>query len=540
MNANNEKERGMVKRLLKRMLRKKGRFGLGVALCTTVTWVGGAPNCEWVGKDWAREDFELTLPTPEPLNLNRVPRALVEEHYVGNVRLVSLLARSDFQTLQAEWDAVDRIADESKRFEKTMGMLKAVEGRGLYLHYQAQAWRRHHPQSAAAQLTELAALLGAAGKARGFKFASETGAEQWHLSRLRWNEARALAEPIAIKSDHHRSVVDSLATWMRFAHGESAEAWAGIERLMSRYPQLWWLYGDAQNFAFRQWSGEKSAARLDLVREKMTTAGVSAAFRGEWEANLQANNNPPRNFTAPGAEQQYWVQRAKASASVSNLVSWLEVEKKLTRWPKVVELSDRVLAIDRHHAYAWQMRGYALSVLGDQDGARESMMHAAVLGNNWALGQLVYAHFRGGYGVKPGDHAALLDLCRLGAAMGNAAGVNCIGAAFTDGFGNHRRDQREALRWHLWAARADERNSSHDVAILLPRLVQGRSEEVGVAAEFWLRDAARQEHTLAINKLKAMPDTTKGCFDTAAMGQASDPTAWWWSVLQWLAQILLR
>ena len=119
--------------------------------------------------------------------------------------------------------------------------------------------------------------------------------------------------------------------------------------------------------------------------------------------------------------------------------------------------------------------------------------------------------------------------------MGNPAGANCLGAAHSEGFAGVRRDDREALRWHLLGARGNVRNSAHDVAVLLPRVVGAKSPEAAqAAAGFWIRAAADEGHMFAKNKLAQHPEwQEKSCTpeDAGRGGRWAQMVYWVLSVL---------
>jgi hypothetical protein len=481
--------------------------------------------CDPHQPDWAMETFGLALPTPGPIDVGTFPKAVIEANYADEFRMVSLLARGAFPAVQAYWDGIEADNELAARMRKSMDALWAINGRGLYLLNQVEAWRRAMPGSEAAQLVQAYALLDAGGQARGSAYANKVRPERMRLKSSRYELARPILANLMRLGSHYAGLAPIIALHMRFANGESNEAWNEAFQVVSTSPNEPWLYAQLSTFARPEWSRQLSQARLAQLRAVMAGSQLDQAHRQDWESQVLSFDADPDKDPQPGAPRAYWKKRIAVLPSVFNLAQLMEFENRVSNWPEVIAVSDQILKKQRLLPRVWILRGLAHKELGEQQQAYEDLLTASMLGDAWALATLSFSHVRGGYGLKPGDHQAMYELCKLGAAMGNPAGANCMGAAHSEGFAGVRRDDREALRWHLLGARGNVRNSAHDVAVLLPRVVREKPEVVHTAAGFWVRAAVDEGHTFAKNKLAQHPEWQEAC-GTADLGKGGRLLEW--------------
>ena len=126
------------------------------------------------------------------------------------------------------------------------------------------------------------------------------------------------------------------------------------------------------------------------------------------------------------------------------------------------------------------------------------MVSAAVVGNDGAMSSIVYVYVKGTLGRKQQAFEARYEYCKFGAALGLPSAANCMASSYTDGFGGVKRDDLQAVRWHLLAARGGEINSMHDLDVLLPKV--GAGSDAQLAAQFWMRKAAAGGAFLCLEK----------------------------------------
>jgi hypothetical protein len=196
----------------------------------------------------------------------------------------------------------------------------------------------------------------------------------------------------------------------------------------------------------------------------------------------------------------------------------------------MVEIADNVLVLHPHHRRAFELKSYGLREMGHSREAYQASFEAMLVGSDWGMSQIFEAYTRGGLGLPHKDFEAMYAHCKLGAYLGLASGANCMGAAHTDGFAGVKRDDKRALAWHFLGARGGHANSTHDVAVLMPRVLKNPAiaKDIDMAAGHWMRAAANVNHTAAKNKLLARPDWGTTCVPTNEKGWVE----WVYRILQ--------
>ena len=130
----------LIKPFVKDVWRSSRLVGL---LLTSALFVStparAAAACDADQPDWAMETVGLVLPTPGPVDASTLPQPVIEATYVGEFRMVSLLARGAFPQVQAYWDAIEAEPTLAKQTGEADGALWALHHRGLYLLNQIEA-----------------------------------------------------------------------------------------------------------------------------------------------------------------------------------------------------------------------------------------------------------------------------------------------------------------------------------------------------------------------------------------------------------------
>jgi len=499
---------------------RRSRLGVAAALvCVGLAGCAdgwGAPDhCDNGLRDWEQETFGVALPTPGPVDLSRLPLSVIEPHYQGPFRMVANLARGDFAAVQAHWQSVDAINDPTERMRAVVRSLDAVSGRGLALLHQAQAWQAREPDSPAAQLL-LAAAFAHAGH--------EVSHQAWHpattfarFRRLdgRMGSAAQWIDPLLQRDDVYGLAAKELNLGVRFVLGDTdfEQAWNQYLNLLEVAPHYEWIYLRAVNWAAPRHSEGAAQRRLADLQRLAAEKGLPQVHQVTLRQSIEALAKPPDKEPNPQAWRPYWEARVAAAPTITNLVGWMGAEQAVSNWPRLLELSERIIAMHPHHLNAWEMKSWALVNMGRLEASYDAAMVAIVLGSDWAMNRVVQGYVRGEMGLPHGDHQALLAHCQLGAAMALAAAANCLGSSYTDGFAGVQRDQKAALAWHFLGARGGHFNSQHDVAVLLPKVVTdpALAQDIDHAAGHWLRRAWSKTHRAATNKLEARPDWGKVC-----------------------------
>ena len=228
---------------------------------------------------------------------------------------------------------------------------------------------------------------------------------------------------------------------------------------------------------------------------------------------LDEAQNPPQRISNPAQVRPYWEARVARAPTVSNLADWLEAEYALKNWPLVLEITARIHRLSPSHPRAWEVRAWALKQMDEPEAAYEAAVASATVGNDGSMNLIIQGYVRGGLKRPLRDFNALLAHCQIGSALALPSAANCMGSAYSEGFGGTRTDLRTSLAWHLLGARGGVANSAHDVAVLLPKVVRDPAlrADVQAAAGYWLQVAARTGHQQARNKLADQPGLGEVC-----------------------------
>ncbi len=425
--------------------------------------------------------------------------------------LASVLG-GNFKDAQAYWDTAAAMPDPADRMQALSRGLYKLNDRGLYSLHAAQIWEKAHPESKAAKLFLASAYSHAASEGRGAEYSSKTTKEQFDLLHVRWTKAESIFQSLLKDDDVYSWAATLGMTSNLFYTGRSDEGWRAYEYLIGKSPQYGWLYFWAAEYAKPKWAGKKSQERTQFLLQLADKNKLNALDRKVLEQETSAIVNDVENNPNPEAWRPYWLDRVEKAPHLFNLIGLLGQEGAVRNWPKVVEISQKIIEKSPHDTTAWQWRGRALKEIGTREEAFTATLTASIRGFDWSMGQIIRAHLNGGLGRKPGDQEALYAYCKMGAALGSAASANCMGSTYTDGILGIPRDNKKAVEWHMLAARGGSANSQHDLAVLLPQVQSGPG--VQEAAQFWLRRAAAQEHEYAKKKLAAQGETSRqglGC-----------------------------
>ena len=501
--------------------RRRRMLSLGVAAFVTLLgttgcqYRGGSTDCDDGLRDWEQETFDIVLPVPPPVDLGRLPVTLIEPHYTGPYRMVAQLTRGDFAGVQAHWQNIEAVADPVDQMQAAVRTLDALEGRGLAVLHQTQAWLAREPDSLAAQLMLAAAFAHAGREVRNQIWDPKTTFARFRRLEGRLQAAANALAPLLERNDVYGRAARELNLGVRFEMNptEFDQAWDLYISLMDFAPEYEWLYLRAADHAAPEHSKTHAPRRYKQLQELAESRGLSERHRIALAQKIDALEQPPDKIANPQAWRPYWEARIKDSPTVNNLVGWMRAEYAVSNWPGILDASSRVLDQHPHHRYAWEHRSWALNQMGRLPESYDAAMVAITLGSDWAMNRVVQGFARGEMGLPHGDYQALLVHCQYGAMMALGAAANCLGSSHTDGFAGALRDDKAALSWHLLGARAGHFNSQHDVAVLLPKVVKdpALARSLEFASGHWLRRAGSQNHVAARNKLEARPDWGKVC-----------------------------
>lgn len=496
------------------------RGGVVLTACAIILLAAGCQNkgCDPGARDWGRETFGMPLPKPSAIDFAVVPAELVERYYQGPARMAGMLAQGDFAGTQAHWDEVAAMADRTEQMRSMVRSLDALEGRGLYTLNMAQAWHQAHPESEAAQLMLAAAYVWAAREGAVHYYRDRDAGDRepvGHLQKLQARLAQAgpLLDALLRSEGFYGMAAREVNLYAGFMGGSAEAAWNAYLELIAYAPHYEWLYLRAAAYAEPRFSGGKSAARFETLTDLAIRLGLPEIHQTALWQQIDEYRNSPEKNPNPQAWRPYWQARVKAAPTLNNYLGWMQAEDAVSNWPALLDIIDKVHALNPDNKRAWEHKSLALRQLGRSEEAYRAAIVAALLGSDRALDQIVQAYVRGGLGLPVGDFTALYEYCKLGAGLGLASAANCMGSAHSEGFAGVARSDREALRWHLLGARGGHANSQHDVAVLLPRLVKdpALAAEVDMATGYWLRLAAMYGHPAAKNKLAARPEWGDVC-----------------------------
>lgn len=475
--------------------------------------VAALANCERLDKDWGLVTFGLELPSPGPVKSGALPTDIVQRYAKGAARLAPLLVAGDFSAAQAHWDQIAQLAVREQQTKALTGSLFSLDGRGLMLLDKAQAWVARQPQSPAAQLTLAAAYVEAATEARGRNAIRDTRPTQLQHMHTRFQLADPLIEALLPRKDIYGVGARYLLATRGLLDGSSTVGWSALMEVIAYAPRDENLYQIAAGFAHPRWSGGTSPMRWRALTALAHQHRLPEPHMTALKQELDTIDRPPERIANPQAVRPYWEARVSAAPTLHNLVDWMEAEYRLTNWPLLLDITQRIHTLYPQHRRAWEIRSWALKQMDRPHEAYQAAMAAATVGSDWAMSEVIQSYVRGGMGRPLKDFAGLYAHCQMAGALALPSGANCLGSSHTEGFGGAPIDHREALRWHLLAARGGHNNSAHDVAVLLPRSVTdaARRADVDAAAGYWLQAAARKGHQIASNKLAARPGWGLSC-----------------------------
>lgn len=501
------------------MRRTAGSLAVALLVAGSVVGCAGQDfDCDPGDRDWERETFGVELPLAPPVDLTQLPTALIQTHYVGPYRMVALLVKGDYASVQAYWEEVDALPDHVEQMRAVVRNLDAMYGRGLYALNMAQAWYAKAPDSPAAQLMLATAWSRAAFEASNENYSRDAWGAHFFRVQDRVMQALPLLETLMKRTDVYGLAARELNLSARtlLPEGIDDDAWNKYVELIAYAPHYEWLYLRAAGHADFQTRESLRDARFAQLRALADANALPQPHRLSLDQALEAHLNPPGKQPNPQAWRPYWEARVNGAATIHNYVGWLEAEYAVHNWAGMVNLAEKILALYPHHQRALELKSYGLREMGQSQAAYASAFEAMMVGSDWGLNQIISAYTRGGLGLPHQDFVAMYAHCTLGASLGLGGGANCMGSAHSEGFAGVERDDRKALAWHFLGARGGHTNSAHDVVVLLPRVVSDAAlaADIRLATGHWIRKAASVNHAAAVNKLAARPDWGKACTPT--------------------------
>lgn len=482
------------------------------ALVSCFCAVSSAAVCDASGRDWGFETFGIALPSPAVVTASAVPTHIVRQHAVGALRLPMLLAAADFTAAQALWDQAAALPRKEQQTREMERLLSSMHGRNLMLVGRAEQWVVSHPDSYAARITLAGAYVGAAWEARGHGDARSVPRAQFHWARSRLSRAekhlvtlKALPGFPSVAADHLAIKAGMLdRRW---------DSWAALKSMLAYAPLDEGLYFMAAELAHPRWAGERAQALERTVLDWAVRNGLSDPHLTALKQKLDEARNPPQRISNPAQVRPYWEARVARAPTLSNLADWLEAEYALKNWPLVLEITARINRLSPTHPRVWEVRAWALKEMDEPEAAYEAAVASATVGNDGSMNLIIQGYVRGGLKRPLRDFNGLLAHCQMGSALALPSAANCMGSAYSEGFGGTRTDLRTSLAWHLLGARGGVANSAHDVAVLLPKVVRDPAllADVQAAAGYWLQVAARTGHQQARNKLADQPGLGEVC-----------------------------
>ena len=521
---------------------KRQRFGAkpwaGIAMTGVLALValagcgqGQLADCDPGDRDWERETFGIELPIPPAVDLVPLPQNLMQSHYVGPYRMMALLIKGDFEGVQSYWDEVGQMSDRTEQMRAVVRILDAFAERGLYALNMAQTWHAQTPDSPAAQMMLAAAWTHAASQGNRENYRKDAWVGHFFRVHDRAAQAIPLLDALIARTDVYGRAARELNLRARSLQidGIDEAAWNHYIEPIDHAPHYEWLYLRAAGHAAYRTNENLRATRFAQLQALANANALHQPHRLNLDQAIEAHLYPPGENPNPQAWRPYWEARVKGAPTIYNYNGWLEAEYAVHNWAGMIELADKILALHPHHKRALELKSYALREMGQSQAAYAASFEAMMVGSDWGINQIFTAYTRGGLGLPLKDYDAMYAHCKLGANLGLAGAANCMGAAHTDGFAGVERDNKKALAWHFLGARGGHANSVHDVAVLLPRVVNepALAAEVQMATGHWIRKAANANHTAAVNKLAARPDWGQTC--TPDDGQA-------WA--EWLFRLL--
>jgi hypothetical protein len=455
-------------------------------------------------KDWGVESLGLATPLPLPFDSARLDVQAIAPLYTKGVPVIAALVGGRYTEVQHYFDDVARRPIFQDQYLGIAEIGYLLRQRGLYFLPMTQAWLASAPDSRAARLMLGLAYSAAAFKAHGGGYASETTGEQMANYRQRMSFATPLLEALAKDSDALGLTARRELMHGYFLSGRAEDGWAVHDALTEKLPLLTSEYIDGLEYAHPKWSGDRSEERGAHVLLRAEKNGLDPQQRKLLVQIVGAHRNDIEDNGNPQAWRPYWTARVAEVPGEFNLRQLLHKELSVQNWSAVETLAQRIVDLSPGDSEAHYENAYALQQLGKNEEAFGAMVSAAVAGSDGAMGQIVYSYVKGTLGRKHQDFDTMYEYCKFGAALGLPSAANCMASSHTDGFGGAKRDDLQAVRWHLLAARGGEMNSMHDLAVLLPRVVPGADAQL--AAAYWMRKAADAKHVYALKKVENQPN----------------------------------
>ncbi len=455
--------------------------------------------------DWGLQDAGLPAPRPGALDMKLVDANMVGPFFNDQVKFRAAVISADYAEAQKFWDRLTQEPDASERMRKLRAMHFAMEDKGLYFLSYAQAWVAAQPSSVAAKTFLGLVYSDAARSARGGQYSSETQRNAMILFKQRAKQAQVILEPLLARTDVYASSAHSSLLLGYFYQGLHEKAWRSQEAVIAAAPGYGFSYFWAALFTDSIWAKPDVAAHRAARLKALAVA--NRLPRNEMLVLEQELNYRLRGMARTGNPEQprpYWTQRNKEAPHLFNVLGWLKYERSVENWPEVVRLADLGIAANPYQTYSYAQRAVANKAMARMGTVMTDTVAAAVLGNDEAMSNLVQGYVRGTLGFAPGNATQLYAYCNIGAAFGLPSAANCMGSAFTEGFAGVKRDDRTAATWHLLAARGGNSNSQHDIAVLLPRV--SKNSDAQPISQFWMREAARQQHVYAKQKATKDPE----------------------------------
>jgi TPR repeat protein len=458
--------------------------------------------CEPV-KDWGIESLGMETPALLPFDTAKLDMQAIAPLYTQGVPVIAALVAGRYPDVDGYFNEVSRRPAFQDQYIGISQVTSLLQRRGLYLLPMTQAWFSHAPESKAAKLMLGLAFSDAAFAAHGGGYASQTTREQMAVYRQRLSFAMPLLEALAKDDDAIGLTARGALLHGYFLSGRAGEGWAVHDEFMEKLPLLAWSYITALEYAHPKWSGDRSEERGAHVLLLAEKNGLEPQRRKLLSQIVESHRNDIERNGDPKAWRPYWTARVEEVPGEFNLRQLLYKELGVQNWTAIEKVAQRIIDLNPGDSAARYNQAFALQQLGKNEEAFSAMVSAAVAGSDGAMGSIVYSYVKGTLGRRQQDFDTMYEYCKFGAALGLPSAANCMASSYTDGFGGAKRDDLQAVKWHLFAARGGEINSMHDLGVLLPRVVP--SPDGQMAAAYWMRKAADAKHVYAMKKVYAQP-----------------------------------
>lgn len=455
--------------------------------------------------DWGIQDAGLPTPKPDALDLKILDAKTTGPFFSEQVKFRAAVVRGDYAEAQGFWDRLNAEPDTSSRMRQLRAMHFAIDGKGLYFLSYAQAWLNAQPSSTAAKTFLGLVYSDAANTARGGQYTGQTSRNAMIIFRQRFSKARDILEPLLAQKDVYGWSANASLSLGYFYQGIDEKAWQAQEELIKAAPGYGFSYFWAAAYTESIWAKPEIAnRRAERLRALSASGSLSPTERLVLAQELNYRLRGLARSGNPQDARPYWTQRNKEASHLFNTLGWLMYERSVENWPEVIRLADLAIAANPLQTYSYAQRAIANKAMARVDTVFKDTLVAAILGNDSAMSDLIQGHVRGTLGFAPGNFHQMHAYCNMGATFGMPAAANCMGSAFTEGFAGVKRDDRSAASWHFLAARGGISNSQHDIGVILPRV--SKLTETQNISQYWMREAARQQHAYAMQKATKEPE----------------------------------